>query len=164
MVPRLAPAWAACRTSAPYPSPPWFEIRKNCTRSLHLSEKCALAPVVCTQTVPPSQRSDTVCNNAVRLRTSDTSRWGQTPPQARRRSSRNALSLPSPPSEASVALGGRSLLAGRPGVVCDPVCLFFRAFLVFRHHDSRGDRTCDPQTPPSVSLNGLQLLLVTQQL
>src|SRR6516165_5371003 len=148
---------------AQYPFRPWFEIRRNCTRSLHLSEKCVPAPVACTRIERPSQRSGTVCNNGVRRRILDTSRWGQIPPPARRRSSRNALSLPFPPSGACAAPGDRWLLAGRPAVVCDPVCLFFRVFLVSRHHDSRGDRTCDPQTPPSVSLNGLQLRLVTQQ-
>ena len=56
------------------------------------------------------------------------------------------------------ALDGPLPRAIRPAAVCALAYFSFRVSRVSRHLDSRGARTCDPQTPPSVSLDRLPLL------
>jgi len=148
------PGRAACKKWAPYLSPRWFETRKTCNRFSCPSAKSLRVWAAYTRIAHRCQRSDTACNNAVRNCTSDISRQDRNQLRGPRHSSNNARVLPSPPSSACAGRGGPSLLEGRPAAACD-LGLSFRVFLVSRHHDSRGDRTCDPQTPPSVSRSGL---------
>jgi hypothetical protein len=151
---RQALEQAACTKSAPYLSPPSSEIRKSCTRSSYLSEKSSPELTACIRTVRRYRKTGTVCNNAVQNCTSDISRWDRIRPQAPRRNLNSALVLPFPPSSVSADPNDPWLRAGRPAAASAPY-LFFRVFPASRHHDSRGDRTCDPQTPPSVSRTGL---------
>jgi hypothetical protein len=149
-----APGQAAYKKWERYLSRLWSETRKTCNRSSCLSEKSSPESVACTQTVRQCQKTGTAYNSAVQNCISDISRRDRIQPQGPRHNSSSAPVLLFPPSSACVDQGDPSHLEVRLAGACD-LYLFFRVFLVFRHHDSRGDRTCDPQTPPSVSRTGL---------
>ena len=144
----------ACTRSGPYLSQPLCGTRKRCIRSSYPSGKSAPVWAVCTRTAHRCRNSGTACSNATRSYTSDIFQRDQSQPRALLHNSSSALALPCPPSSVCEGQGDPWRHVVRPAAASVP-CPFFRVFPAFRHHDSRGDRTCDPQTPPSVSRNGL---------
>ena len=146
---------------APYLSPRWCGTHKTCNCSLRPSVKLAQELAACIQTAPPNRRTGTVCNSAAQNCISGTVLADRTPPPELPRNSRSVPASPSRPFVACEVPGDRWPRVARPAAACGPSS---RVFLVSRHHDSRGVRTCDPQTPPSGIPGGLQLPRVTQLL
>ena len=150
---RLEPA--ANRKSARCLFPPWCEIRRTCSYSSRLSEKCVPGSAACIQTALRNRRTGIVCSNAIPAGTSDTFRSDRIPASAPPRNSRSA---PASPFRPSAACAGQTdpRRAARPPAVCGHESYVF--CLLFPRRDTRGDCTFDPQTPPSASLDGLQRL------
>jgi len=164
MEPRRALAPAAYKKLAQYLSLPLCETHRACNRFFRLSGKYARGWSACTQTALPNRRSGTVYSNEAQNRTLDICRQDQSLIPTPRRNSRNAPGLPFQPCAACAAQGDPRGLVVPLAVACGLAYPSFRAFPASLLHDNHGDRTCDPQTPPSVSLNGLQLQLFTRRL
>jgi hypothetical protein len=151
---RRGPEWAACKRSELCLFLRLCGTRKRCSYSSCLLVKSAPESVVCTRIALPYRKTGTVCSNATQNCISDICPWDRSLQPGRHRNSNNAPGLPCRPCGAFSVRDDPSRLAARPAAVSAP-CPFFLVFPASRHPDSRGDRTCDPQTPPSVSRNGL---------
>ena len=140
---------------APYPFPRSCGIRRRCRNSSRLWARCAREWAGCTRTARRNRRSGTACSSATRTGTWDTCPWDRSPARAPRHNSSIARASRCRPCAGCAGRIDRRRAARRRAACGRAICPFFRAFL---RRGNRGDRTFDPQTPPSVRLDGLQQL------